>query len=341
MELRVGQRLKLKYKGREFEAVIINPHAFGQNRPSVGFSFRMGERCAGINHETLTGWARTTRNGNPDEFSSNDTVQYLELPHNKKRFAVYQLPFDEDDQKLGRGNLINDYHKVVEASEFIDLCFEALTYSKLNPVTRDKVKEFLKWFVVEGFYAQAYTVINGAYTRTDKEHLHQWLMARLMNKPERRPYARFVIELSQNPAFWTNYTYLYLFGKIASEMREEWDTIDGSPHIARNHIPEAIGLEAVGYVERMVAELYTGDLQKAHDLAIQIARQKFNLPEPEDVSFEKLYSFATLRLTPTEVKEIIELYETGEYTQAEIAEAYGVTAAAVYYHCSKFKRNSA
>ena len=49
MELRVGQRLNLKYKGREIEAIIINPHAFGRNKPSIGLNLRMGERCAGIN----------------------------------------------------------------------------------------------------------------------------------------------------------------------------------------------------------------------------------------------------------------------------------------------------
>lgn len=71
------------------------------------------------------------------------------------QFAIYQLPFDESDCKLGRGNLVNDYHKVIEASDFIDLCFEALTYSGLNSGTREKVKNFLKWFVVKGFYDQA------------------------------------------------------------------------------------------------------------------------------------------------------------------------------------------
>lgn len=52
--------------------------------------------------------------------------------------------------------------------------------------------------------------------RADSELLHQWLEARFRNKVERLPYARFVIELHENPAEWTNYTYFKLFGKIAS-----------------------------------------------------------------------------------------------------------------------------
>jgi DNA-binding CsgD family transcriptional regulator len=340
VELRVGQRLNLKYKGREFEAIIINPHAFGPNKPSIGLSFRMGERCAGITHQTLAEWLRNTRNENPDNFSDSDTVQYFELPHNKNQFAIYRLPFDESDYKLGRGNLVNDYHKVIEASEFIDLCFEALTYSKLSAGTREKLKNFLKWFVVEGFYAQAYTVIRGAYTRADSEQLHQWLEARLRNKPERLPYARFVIELHENPAYWTNYTYLNLFGKIGSEMRKEWERIKGSPHIARNYIPEAMGLEAVGFVERMASDLYTGNLEEAHDIAIRIARQRFKLPKPEEVNLEKLFSTKTQKLTPQQVKEIRELYESGDYTFKDIAEAYGVTPVAVSYHCTDIKHTA-
>lgn len=216
------------------------------------------------------------------------------------------------------------------------MCFEALTYSGLNSGTREKVKNFLKWFVVEGFYAQAYTLIRGAYTRADSELLHQWLEARLRNKVERLPYARFVIELHENPAYWTNYTYLNLFGKIACEMRNEWQKIDGSAQIARNYIPEAVGLEAVGFVERMASELYTGgNLEEAHDIAIRTARKKFDLPEPEEVNLEKLFSTKTQKLTPQQVKEIREMYESGNHTIASIAEAYGVTAAAVHYQLNK------
>lgn len=112
MELRSGQRLNLKYKGRDFEAIIINPHAFGQNKPSIGLSFSMVERCAGLNHKTLSQWARKTRNKKPDNFSESDTVKYFELPHKTMQFAIYQLPFDESDCKLGRGNLVKTTTKL-------------------------------------------------------------------------------------------------------------------------------------------------------------------------------------------------------------------------------------
>ncbi|NEQ74290.1 MAG: hypothetical protein F6K23_15330 [Okeania sp. SIO2C9] len=78
----------------------------------------------------------------------------------------------------------------------------------------------------------------------------------MRNKHERLPYARFIAEIRESPAYWTDYTYIKLFGKLASEMRLEWETIDGTPRIARNHIPEALGLEAVGKISILFVETY-------------------------------------------------------------------------------------
>jgi len=339
MELHMGKRIEMKYKGELFEVVIINPHAFGSNKPSIGLGYRMQERRAGITHATLRNWLKMTREENCDDFHETDTVQYLELPQSKKQFAVYHLPFDEADQKSGRGNLLNDYYKVIEASDFIDLCFNALAFEKLSPLTKNKIADFLRWFTIEGFYAQAYAFIKGAYEAADSDALHKWLISRLTQTPERKPYAKFIVDLHQNPAFWTNYTYLYLFGKIAAEMRIEWKTIKGAEQIARNHIPEAVGLEAVGFVERQVPEIYMEKLKEAHDTAICIARHKFKLPIPDSIDEEKLYSGATQKLTPTQISEIQELYQDGYYTQVEIAEAYGVTPKTVAYHCRLLKKD--
>lgn len=337
MELRPGQRLNLRYKNRKFEAIIINPHAFGHNKPSIGLNFRMSNEYAGITYKQLAKWTRKTRNENPGDFHSTDIIEYFELPRNKKRFAVCHLPFDEDDNKQGYGNLTNNYHKVIEVSEFIDLAFELLTGVRLSPGVQDKVKDFLKWFATEGFYAQAYTVIQGVYTKADSEALHQWLEARLRNKHERLPYARFIAEIRQSPAYWTDYTYIKLFGKLASEMRLEWETIDGTPTIARNHIPEALGLEAVGFVERMTTELYTGNLSEAHDISINAAKRKYKLPEPEDVNIDRLFESKTRKLNPQQIEDIKNDYALG-VSPKELAERFEVTVPAINYHCKTVKR---
>lgn len=75
---------------------------------------------------------------------------------------------------------------------------------------------------------------------------------------------------------WTNYVYRGLFGMDAAEMKEAWQSpVHGSSRIARNYIPESIGLEAVAYCEKMVALLDFDDMQEAHDEAIRLTKIKF------------------------------------------------------------------
>ena len=52
--------------------------------------------------------------------------------------------------------------------------------------------------------------------------------------------------------------------------RREW-----RDRIARKYIPQSVGLEAVAYCERMVAQLDLDDIEQANDLAIQATRIKY------------------------------------------------------------------
>lgn len=331
MELVPGQLIELSYQGRAIEAIIINPHAFGKNSPSIGLGYRMQERCAGISHATISNWVKFTEE--EDSVDDGNEIQYLRLPKSKKQYPIYNLVGETK-----RNYKVN--YKVIEVKDFIDFCLDILAYERVGYSTKEKLKEFLAWFTFEGFYAQAYTVIKGAYYKSDSEELQKWLLSRLANKAERKPYARFIVDLRENPAFWTNYTYIHLFGKIAQEMREHWKTVDGLAHIARNHIPQAVGLEAVGYVERMVCLLYTGNLQESHDLAIKTALLRFELPKPEGIDVNRLFSFPTHKLSPQETSEIQELYLSGSFTQQEIALAYRVTSSAISYHCKRLSSRS-
>ena len=63
----------------------------------------------------------------------------------------------------------------------------------------------------------------------------------------------------------------------AAEMRETWALMAGSAKIARNHITEEEGLEAVKFCEDLVARIFAGDLEEAHDQAIRWTVKKFNL----------------------------------------------------------------
>lgn len=62
----------------------------------------------------------------------------------------------------------------------------------------------------------------------------------------------------------------------ATEMKEFWQAhAKGSGRIARNYIPESVGLEAVAYCEKMVALFDLDDVQEAHDEAIRLTKIKF------------------------------------------------------------------
>ncbi|WOD37344.1 hypothetical protein [Nodosilinea sp. E11] len=45
--------------------------------------------------------------------------------------------------------------------------------------------------------------------------------------------------------------------------------------IARNYVPELVGLEAIAYCEKMVGLLDLDDIQQDHDIAIQATQAKF------------------------------------------------------------------
>ena len=62
----------------------------------------------------------------------------------------------------------------------------------------------------------------------------------------------------------------------ATEMKLAWQApMSGSKHVARNYIPESVGLEMVKFCEKMVAVMELDDLERAHDEAIRLTQIKF------------------------------------------------------------------
>ena len=49
----------------------------------------------------------------------------------------------------------------------------------------------------------------------------------------------------------------------------------GNPRIARNYIPEALGLDAVRFCEDMAVRMFVDSLQEAHDSAIDLTKRKY------------------------------------------------------------------
>ncbi|MEM1256030.1 MAG: hypothetical protein AAGI69_26630 [Cyanobacteria bacterium P01_H01_bin.21] len=256
--LESGQVVPIKFKDRDFRAVIIDPDGLGPDRPTIGVGYRTMSRHTNVPAQTFA-----------DRVSEIEGVNYLKLPSGKQ-FRVSEI-------KANDGNT----YRVIEASDWVELVSDwAKNPGKLRAKAKNGLIDFLAWFAAEGLYAEAYTFLKQTYTREDSERIQQWLVARQAGKPARKDWTYAVAEQGGNSPFkfgkWTNYVYRGLFGMDASEIKQIWEApVSGSRHIARNYIPETLGLEMVEYCEKLVAVFELDDLEQAHDEAIRMTQMKF------------------------------------------------------------------
>lgn len=261
-EIQKGQITKVRYEGREFEVIVIDPDGLGEGQPTVGFGFRMMERHAGIPQSTLTDWAIKSEK----EGDRNNDVSALKLPSGSTFRVTGIIGVD--------GNA----YEVVEATDWFELAFDLLEHpGKTRKSTKNKLLAFLRWFAIKGFYAEAYTSLKGVYTAKDSRATSRWLEARIAGIPKRNEYTDFLQAqgcLRDDFAHWTDYVYIGLFNMQAWQMKRYWKLMEGDPSIGRNYIPKAKGVEAVAFCEEMVVKIFAGNLQEAHDEAIKITLRK-------------------------------------------------------------------
>jgi hypothetical protein len=262
MSIKRGQLIKLSFEEREFEAIVIDPNGLGKNQPSIGFGFGMMERYGGLPTSTSENWL---------EGLPNTSNECLKLP-SSNTYRVSRI--------LG---LDNNLYVVVEVSDWVAIAVDVNKKpGKVRKSTKDKLLDFLGWFAVKGFYADAYAALKGAYTEADSRAVSAWMQARLAGISRRNRYTKFLQEQGCEEwyeyANWTDYVYQALFGMRKKQMVEVWELVEGDKNIGRNYIPEVQGLEAVAYCENQVVELFHTNLRQAHDDAIAFAQKKFNLP---------------------------------------------------------------
>jgi hypothetical protein len=264
--LEAGQIIPLKFKDREFRAIIIDPHGLGYNRPTIGLGYRAMSRHTDV---PLTTLFKRVIELEGDSEDSDASGKFLKLPSGKL-FKVTEI--------LGNDN--NTY-QVIEAVDWVELARDwAKKPGKLGEKAKNGLIDFLAWFAAEGLYAEAYTFLKQTYTREDSERIQQWLVARQAGKPARKDWAYVIAEQGGNSPFkfgkWTNYVYRGLFGMDAAEIKRLWEEpVSGSRHVARNYIPETVGLEMVEYCEKLIAVFELDDLEQAHDEAIRMTQMKF------------------------------------------------------------------
>lgn len=256
--VKAGDIIDVVYEDREFRAIVIDPNGLGSGEASIGFGFRMAERYIGLSRQTLS-----------KRVVSIDGDEWFKAPSGK-RFRVSQLLGDD-----------NNVYKVIEASDWFDLSMDLLLNpGQIRKPAREKIGEFLRWFAIKGFYAESYVVLKGVYNAKSSKATTRWLIRRESGKVARRTYTDLFNELNVHQTAYGKYTnrvYEGLFGMSAAEMRQEWDTMAGASIIARNHISEEEGLEAVKFCEDMVVRMYVDNLDEAHDDAIRLTIRKFRL----------------------------------------------------------------
>ena len=262
-----GQLITLNYEGREFEVIVIDPNGLGRNQPSVGFGLRMMSKYGGIPEQTLSDWVTKESAFEGDRLNEFNLLKLS----SGKTFRVTALT-----------GLDNNEYLVLEVSEWVASAADVLkTPKRVTKPTQNNLIDFLSWFAVKGFYADAYANLKGAYTEADSRAVSAWMQVRLAGISLRNKYTEFLrqqgCEEWYEYANWTNYIYLGLFGLKNSEMVKQWDVVEGNKSIGRNHIPEVEELDAVAYCEKQVIDLFHNDLKQAHDDAISFAKKKFKL----------------------------------------------------------------
>jgi hypothetical protein len=263
-----GQIIPLTYEGRDFEVIVIDPDGLGKNQPSIGFGFRLMEKYGGLPEQTLSNWSTTESGFEPDP---NTDFQLLKLPSGNT-FRLTQITGLDNSQN----------YSILEVSEWVAVAADVLKKSgKVRKPTLNNLIDFLSWFAVKGFYADAYATLKGSYTEADSRAVSAWMQARLAGISKRNRYTKFLLEKGCEEwyeyANWTNFIYQGLFGMKKSEMLERWELKEGSKNIGRNYIPEVEGLDAIAYCENQVLELFHSDLEQAHNDAISFAKKKFKL----------------------------------------------------------------
>ncbi|NJM98455.1 MAG: hypothetical protein HC800_15975 [Phormidesmis sp. RL_2_1] len=256
--LETGQLIPITFKGRTFNAVVIDPNGLGEGRPTIGIGYRGMSRHTEVPAQTFV-----------DRVSEIEGVNVLKLPSGKT-FKVSEITAND-------GNV----YRVIEATDWVDLVSDwAKNPGRLGKKARNGLIDFLTWYAAEGMYAAAYTILKRAYTYEDSQIIQQWLVAREAGKPARKDWAYAIAEQGgPNPykfGKWTNYVYKGLFGMDAAEMKRLWEApVSGSRHIARNYIPESVGVDMVAYCEKLISVLEFDDLERAHDEAIRLTQMKF------------------------------------------------------------------
>jgi len=231
--LQKGQVIQVPFNQRVLDAIVIDPNGLAESQPTIGMGLQMISKHEGIPVQTLSNWL--TRESTVEGVPNNE-LEILKLP-SKKLFRVSRI--------IGYDANI---YSVIEVTDCVKIAADLIKNpGKTRKPTIHKVVDFLAWFAVDGFYAQAYAIAGLVYGDSVRRSLQKWKQERITGVPLRKDYASYLVDKGEYRTIgkWTNIVYQGLFGHNARQMRNIWETQAGRKDIARNHIPESVGLKAV------------------------------------------------------------------------------------------------
>ena len=255
--LKRGQVIKVPFNQKVLDAIVIDPNGLAEAQPSIGMGFRMMSKHSGLTESNLSRWVMQI-----------EEERYLKLP-SSNLFKVMQILCSD-----------RNTYSVVEVTDWVKIAADIIKHpGKIRKNTIHKVIDFLTWFAVDGFYAQAYAIAGFVYGDSTRRSLQKWKQERLTGIPLRKDYANYLVDRGEYRTIgkWTNIVYQGLFSHNAKQMRNIWETQAGRKNIARNHIPESIGIEAVAYCEKLVVSLDLEEIMESHKEAIVLAKRKFKI----------------------------------------------------------------
>ncbi len=255
-----GQLITIEFEGREFRVIVIDLNGLGKDQPSLGFGFNMMENHAKLPQSTTTNWLTE---GDP---STQD--KSLKVPSGNT-YKVTQITGEDGNE-----------YSVLEVSEWVSLAADVIKKKgRIGQRVFTGLVDFLSWFAVKGFYADAYVSLKGAFTEADSRSVSAWMRARLDGITRRNRYTKFLQDQGCEEWYeysnWTDYVYKGLFGMKKKQIVQAWELVEGDKNVGRNYVPEVKGLEAIAYCENQTIELHVDDLKQAHNDAINFTLRKF------------------------------------------------------------------
>lgn len=245
-QLSTGQRVSLSVGDKLVDLLVISPDGLGPGQPKLGISLGTLSTLLGIPSSTI--------------HATLERDSTLLSPSSSEFTLVKSI------DKSGRKSTF------IELSDFSSLVLQLVTTSRLKSPQMKAIGSFIHHFSALGFYADAYVSLKGSFSNKDRRSTAKligfkaakWLEESSGYEPTaiHELYINLLSSEDENSlsSYWNNYIYKGLLGLNSGSSK---------------YIDDSKVKEAIQFCEGLVVALFSGDLEEAHDRAIDVARSEF------------------------------------------------------------------